>query len=260
MTSYNGYDADGYNLSGYDTYGYDRNGYGPDGYDATGYDRNGFDRDGYDRSGLDRYGFDRTGRDNAGRDASGFYPDGYNDAGFDPDGYDRAGFNRYGYDRTGHDRTGRKAATEPGPPAQRDAIEGLVGGAVVTLAVTMIMTGLVTWIVYAAAGRISSSSGGWAALHLDAPVVPAPITAAIVSVAFALLGVAVMVGVTIYLPGPTLWFRVLVTLSAIALILQTSSGHGTATWITNSLIIATAAGSIGALAPLVRPRRRPQRP
>ena len=257
----NGFDRDGYNASGFDAYGYDRTGFGPDGYDATGYDRDGFDRDGYDRNGRDRYGFDRLGRDSAGRDASGFYPDGYNDAGFDPDGYDRAGFNRYGYDRTVHDRNGRKAATDPAPaaPATRDAVQGLIGGTAVTLAVTMVFTGLVAWIVHAGAARLDSS-GGWTALHLDLPVVPAPITAAMTAVAFAVLAVMVMVAATIFLPGPLLWFRLLVALVAVAVILKASANDGLATWITNSLIIATAAAAIAILTPLIRPRHRPQHP
>lgn len=232
---------------------YDKsNPFGRDGYDIFGYDENGLDRDGYDADGYDQFGFDRYGRDRAGRDRDGFYLDGYNDAGFDADGYDRAGFNRYGYDRTGHDRTGQRAPSQPATPTARDGAIGLLGGTVVTLTVTAIVTAVLVWLLRYMTTRTPDAV--WKQIDSGPPLLPSPATAALCAAGFAVLAIASYVVMTVYTPGTATLFRLQVFLIGACLVIAMGNGHTAPTWIASILIVAAAGVAISQLVPAIGPR------
>lgn len=231
---------------------YDPNNPYGDGFDAYGYDPSGFDRDGFNASGYDRYGFDRYGRDQLGRDGDGFYLDGYNEAGYDIDGYDRAGFNRYGYDRTGHDRTGNRSPTPSRPPTAREGGNGLIGGTVVTVAVTATVTALVVWLLRYLADRTPAAV--WEHLASAPPVTPSPATAALTAAALAVVGIAAMVVMTVYTPGGAGMFRLLLALVGACLVIAMATNHDAATWLVSTVIVGVAGAAIAALAPTIGPR------
>ncbi|MBA5846317.1 hypothetical protein M0655_23410 (plasmid) [Gordonia amicalis] len=232
---------------------YDKsNPFGRDGYDAYGFDENGLDRDGYDAEGYDQFGFNQYGRDRAGRDRDGFYLDGYNDAGFDADGYDRAGFNRYGYDRTGHDRTGQRAPARPVEPSARDGVIGLLGGTVVTLAATSIVTALVVWLLRYMSARTPAAV--WDQFDSGPPLLPSPSTAALCATGLAVLAIAGYVVMTVYTPGGAALFRLLVFLIGACLVIAMGNSHTAPTWIASLLIVAAAGAAISQLVPSIGPR------
>lgn len=227
---------------------YDKsNPFGRDGFNAYGYDENGLDRDGYDTEGYDQFGFNQYGRDRAGRDREGFYLDGYNDAGFDADGYDRAGFNRYGYDRTG-----QRAPARPAEPTVRDGAIGLIGGTVVTVAATSIVTALVVWLLRYMTARTPDQM--WDQFDSGPPVLPSPATAALCAAGLAMVATASYVVMTVYTPGGAALFRLQVFLIGACLVIAMDNSHTAPTWIASLLIVAGGGVAISQLVPSIRPR------
>lgn len=230
------------------------NHFGRDGYDAYGLDADGYDRDGYDTQGYDQWGFDRYGWDRDGRDREGFYLDGYNDAGFDADGYDRAGFNRYGFDRTGHDRTGQRAPARPIEPTVRDGVIGLAGGTIVVVIATSIVTALVVWLLRYISSHVPVQV--WDQFDSGPPILPATGIAALCAAGLAVLAVAASVVMTVFTPGGTTMFRLLVFLIGACLVIAMGTSHTAPTWIASTLLVAAGGVAISQLVPAVQPRIR----
>ncbi|GAC85217.1 hypothetical protein GP2_031_00290 [Gordonia paraffinivorans NBRC 108238] len=225
------------------------NHFGRDGYNAYGLDANGYDRDGYDTQGYDQWGFDRYGWDRDGRDREGFYRDGYNDAGYDRDGYDRAGFNRYGFDRTG-----QRAPARPIEPTARDGVIGLTGGTIVVVTATSIVTALVVWLLRYFSSHVPAQV--WDQFDSGPPILPGTGTAALCAAGLAVLAIAASVVMTVFTPGGTTLFRLLVFLIGACLVIAMGTSHTAPTWIASILLVAAGGVAISQLVPAVQPRIR----